>query len=167
MFNPKYRISLTSKYFSDIKKLDWFLVTIDDPNFLPGLSIQKIIKLFITIIKFEFVTFNYLDGASLGCLEQKENIILSMDELMKELLPVEQIVWGNFFLFKEFPETWTDQKKLDYPIVIAKTDTTIRAVDGQYIYVYTTYQELVDLLKANYIIESITQGSLSALPYPE
>jgi len=148
-------------------KLLWCLITIEDPNFLPGKSIQEVVKLFLDKIEFKFATFDYIDGALTGELEEKESTILTVTDLMEKLLHVEQFVWGNFFLFKESPETWVAQKYIDYPLVIAQTDTTIRAVDGQYIYIYTPYQELVDLLKTNYVIESITEGPLNTLQYPE
>ncbi|CDR34678.1 hypothetical protein [Criblamydia sequanensis] len=54
-----------------------------------------------------------------------------------------------------------------YPYVISQSNTTLRAVDNQYFYVYTPYNQLVDALKANYTIEEIRKGTLDQLDYPE
>lgn len=58
-------------------------------------------------------------------------------------------------------------KKAPYPFVISQSDTTVRAVDDTYIYIYTPFEEIVKLLKDNFQIESEKDGLLEDLDYPE
>lgn len=74
---------------------------------------------------------------------------------------------GRFFLFQKFPKHWENiDEIINYPDLIVQAGTTIRAVDDQYIYIYTKYIEVVNLIKDKYIVESIKTGSLSELDYP-
>ena len=44
--------------------LKWTLVTIEDPEFLPGKSIVGIIKLIVEVITIKFVILDYINGAA-------------------------------------------------------------------------------------------------------
>ena len=145
---------------------NWTLITIDDPAFLPGESIFDIIQLIIKEIEFKFVIPDEIYGAGVGPLFKKENSILVIEEFLNLLSGVKQFDWGDLFLFKEYPKNWDNPGDGDYPYLIAQTETTVRAVDDQYIYIYTPYKEIVDVIKANYEIESIKNGPLESLDYP-
>lgn len=159
---------------SENEKCYWYLVTIDDPDFLLGKSIYNIIKLILTKIEFHYVILEYIDGSPksdhLGLiteLQKKMGKVTDLNEIVESLSGVKQFDWGDFFLFREFPSQWDDPKGALYPHVIAQADTTVRAVDNQYIYIYTPYEEIVELIKSNYEIESLKVGSLNDLDYPE
>lgn len=51
--------------------------------------------------------------------------------------------------------------------MIAQTDTTVRVIDNNYLYVYTPYLEVADLIRKNYVIESYQCASLEKYVYPE
>lgn len=151
-------------------KNHWILITIDDPKFVIGKSILDIIELFLTKIKFQFVVINDIVGSGkdwlITSLQKKENTVMSLNELLKSLLDVNQFDWGDFFLFKEYPKDWEEFEDKPYPVKINRSDTTVRAIDNQYIYVHTPYQQIVDLIKQNYIIESLSEEPLENLLYP-
>ncbi|MBS0272764.1 MAG: hypothetical protein JSR85_09030 [Proteobacteria bacterium] len=149
----------------------WTLITIEDPEFLPGKNIVNIIQLISKVVCFKFVILDYIYGAAnnglIPFLQEKRNKILKIEDVFQEISKVIQFDWGDFFLFKEYPEQWNNSKGEQYSYVIAQTDTTIRAVDDQYIYVYTPYEEILNLIKKNYKIESVKIDMLQNLDYPE
>jgi len=100
-------------------------------------------------------------------LRNAQNKSIDLDELLSYIGDIRQFNWGDFFLFESYPSSWINDKNEYYPYIISQADTTIRAIDSQYIYIYTPYQGVVDLINANYLIESIKQGSLESLDYPE
>ena len=145
---------------------NWTLVTIDDPSCLPGVSFYNLIKLIIKIVPFKFVIIDDIYGAVTPALVKNENIVLNIQDFLIELLKVKQFDWGDFFLFIEFPTDWKNAKNDSYSEIIAQTNTTIRAIDDQYMYIYTPYDEIVKIIQDNYQIESIKNGSLEDLDYP-
>ena len=102
----------------------------------------------------------------MSLLENQQKII-KVKDLLKMLPEVIQFDWGDFFLFKYYPEHWENSSRKFYRDRIVLTDTTIRAVDDQYIYVYTPYKQIVNLINENYTIESIKIDSLDKLDYPQ
>jgi len=145
----------------------WTLITITDPNGLPGKSIFDVILILRRFIEFKFVIIDDIIGATASILLDKENTIMKTEDLLKIICDVTQFDWGDFFLFKKYPKNWINSKKIKYHDVISQTDTTIRAIDDGYIYIYTPFQEIVDVIKNNYEIESIKTGSLENLDYPD
>jgi hypothetical protein len=153
------------------EKTAWYLITIDDPDFLPGKSIFDILKIIQDLMPFKYVILDYMFGAGknevITKLKDKKNIAIKIEDLLEVLCDVDQFEWGDFFLFQEYPKNWTNPKKAPYPYVIAQSDTTVRAVDNQYIYIYTPYQKLVEAIKKNYNPESLKTDFLEHLDYPE
>src|ERR1700722_16390709 len=134
------------------KTSNWYLVTIDDaPKFLPGKSFIDILQLLSSICKFNFIITDCIDGSGkdwiISNLQDKNNTVFKFDEILQLLCDIKQLDWGDFFLFKEYPQNWTNSKEELYPFVVSQSDTTIRAVDNQYIYIYTPYPEIVEILK--------------------
>lgn len=146
-----------------------YLITIEDPTFKLGKSISKVIQLLLQIIDFKFIILNDLEGSGpygvIYSLKQKMNEILDLRETSKVFDDL-QFEWGDFFLFKEYPDSWQDNGDMFYPPLIAQTDTTIRAIDSQYIYIYTSYKEIVDLIMEKYLVESVITNTLDNLSYP-
>ena len=147
----------------------WSLCIIDDPHFLPGKSIYDMIETCITVVDFHYIILNEIYGISeaIANLEKQENKILTIKAIEQDICKVKQFDWGDFCLFSEYPKNWKCTTDIIYyPDLIAKTDTTIRAVDDQYIYVYTPYQEIVSEIKKKYVLESIKTDVLENLEYP-
>ncbi len=153
------------------QKNNWYLITVDDPHFLSGKSLYELTRIVTKVVKFRFVILDYIHGSGkdwlIYTLQNHQNKIYTMEEFLQLLLDVKQFDWGDFFLFKEYPNHWNNPKGELYPYVISQSDTTIRAVDDQYIYVYTPYFEIVELIKENYVIESIKIDLLDNLDYPD
>lgn len=148
--------------------INWTLITIDDPAFLAGTSISEIIGILLQVIDFKFIILNDIQGAAeaAALLEEQENQVMLLSDFLKIVSNVVQFDWGDFFLFQEFPNSWKKVKEASYPYAVAQTDTTIRAVDDQYIYVYTSHQRIVEIINKNYKIESIQTDILENLDYP-
>ena len=146
----------------------WQLVTIDDnPQLLAGKSIFDLIQLLQKQLVFKYVILKDIEGIAEGAvfLRDKEGEVLEIDYLLKNICNVIQFEWGDFFLFTNYPINWNSEN-LDYPYLINQTDSTVRAVDNQYMYVYTPSEKVVDALKNNYKIESIKSDILENLDYP-
>jgi hypothetical protein len=149
------------------EKSNWNLIIIKDPNFLPGKSLYDVIKHCLNVVEFKFVVLDYIYGALTAALAEQEDQILFLGDVLEKLSDVVQFDWGDFFLFKEYPKDWSNPKGELYPFVVVQSDTTVRAVDDQYIYIYTPYQEVVDMIRSNYIVEEIKSGALDQLDYPD
>lgn len=153
-----------------IKNSKWYLMTIDDPLGLPGESILNVLNLLTIPLKLKYVIINDINGAAenglIHSLQNKENIILELEEILNVLKKVNQFDWGDFFLFCQKPMNWDNPNDYNYPKLISQTDTTVRAVDDQYIYIYTSHQKVVNLIKEKYTIENVKTGSLDELDYP-
>jgi hypothetical protein len=150
---------------------EWHLVTIDDPAFLRGKSIFDMLKFLSQHGKFKYVILNDIVGTSqnglMAILQEKENSVLKLNDFLNVVCDVRQFEWGDFFLFKEYPQDWVDATTGDYyPPIIEKTDTTVRAIDNQYIYIYTPHQSIADVVLDKYEIESIKTSPLNALDFP-
>lgn len=145
---------------------NWDQIVIFDEAALPGKSIFDIIKIILKVIEFRFVIIDDINGALVSNLLEIENKIIDLNNLLEIIISVKQLDWGDFFLFREYPQSWINYKKEKYFNIIGQTDTTVRAVDDTYIYVYTPYKKITNLIKENYKIESIKTDSLEKLDYP-
>lgn len=151
-----------------VLKNDWKLATIDDnPQLLAGKSIFDLIQHLQKQVEFKYVILNDIEGVAEGAVFLREKVgeVLEIAFLLKNMCNVIQFEWGDFFLFIDYPFNWKSEN-LDYPDLIKQTDSTVRAVDNQYMYVYTPYQKVIDSLKMNYKIESVKSDKLENLDYP-
>lgn len=148
------------------QSFNWTLITIADPKCLPGKSIFDVIQILLKAVNFKFVIIDDIIGARVSALVEKENTIMTVDSLLNIICNVVQFDWGDFFLFKEYPENWISSKKLTYPDIIIQTNTTVRAIDDGYIYIYTPCEKIVKIIEENYKIESIKIDSINNLDYP-
>lgn len=83
-------------------KLNWIMISIEDPDALPGTSIFEVIKLIQQVINFKFVIIDHIYGALISSLTINEDTPMEMDILLKLLPQVKQFDWGDFFYFKNF-----------------------------------------------------------------
>lgn len=149
----------------------WTLITIDDPDFLQSQSINKILQILLSTIEFKFVILTDIQGSgqdwAITNLKKKENKPIETSKLIEYMKTLNQIDWGDFYLFKSNPSKWKNIGDfLDYPKLISQSDTTVRAVDNQYIYIYTPHKKIIDVIKKNYKIESSQTDCLENLDYP-
>lgn len=154
--------------FSDKK---WYLITIDIPDMINGDGIFTFINLFLKIFEFRYIIICDIYGAPkpnhLGLItyfQYQELKIIPLKKFLEDVQGVKLFDWGDFFLFKNYPKNWVNHDS--YPDVIKQTDTTIRAVDDQYIYIYTPHQEIISLMQDNFTIESLKFDILENLDYP-
>lgn len=150
----------------------WHLITIDDaPRFLLGESIYCALKLIQEVEEIKFVILNYIEGAGkeklIHSLQNQKNQITDIKDLMEKFFDVSHVEWGDFFLFKEYPKEWENLEDEEYPNAISLTDVTLRAVDNQYMYIYTRSERVVEALKSQYTIESVKNDLLENLDYPD
>ncbi len=152
------------------QKSNWNLITIDDPAFLQGQSIFDVLQLLLTCHKFKYVILydimGFAQNSLMAILKNKEDVVLRLEEIMESISDVRQFEWGDFFLFEEYPTKWDNPQDRLYPHLVEQSDTTVRAVDNQYIYIYTQSKVIVDALKKKYEVESIITMPLALLDYP-
>lgn len=152
------------------KNISWHQIIIEDDKALPGISIKSLLEHILRTVNFKYVILNDIEGAAndglILSLQEKEGIIIDMYEILKVLPAIIQFDWGDFFLFESYPKNWDSSNLKLYPPMITQTNTTVRAVDDTYMYVYTPYTDVLNVLKENYEIESIRTDSLDNLDYP-
>jgi hypothetical protein len=130
------------------KNPEWYVIVIYDPLFLPGTSIHKVINVLLESLNVHFVLLSDLEGAGTVNLMNNDQIsLIRIENFLEHVLFVEQFDWGDFFLFETLPDNWQTFKKKSYPEIISLTETTIRAVDDSYIYIYTPYDTIIELIK--------------------
>ena len=149
----------------------WYLITIDDcRRMLNGESIYEMLKLIQDIEQIKFVVLDDIEGAGkyglIASLQDNIDKIYEIKSILEKSKEIIQLDWGDFFLFKEYPNSWINLREGDYPYVIAQADTTLRAIDDQYMYIYTQSKHLVESIKSQYEIESIKFDLLENLDFP-
>jgi hypothetical protein len=157
-----------------IKKQDckqkWSLMIIDDPALLTGQTIFSILNLLAGHAHFKYVIINDVEGAAqkglIPSLRNLSNQALMLNDFLQVVCEVQQFDWADFFLFRDFPLKWENNGNYLYPELIGQSDTTVRAVDDQYLYVYTPLQTIVDSVRAKYQVESVTVDLLENLEFP-
>ncbi len=147
-------------------KFQWTLIIIVDPECLPGRSIFNVIVALQKVAKYRFIMIDDIVGAKISALLEKQNMVLKLEDLLMTIYDVVQFDWGNFFLFKEYPDILVNSESMKNPEIIVQTDSTVRAVDDGYIYIYTHNQEVIDVIKNSYKIESMKTDWLENLEYP-
>ena len=153
------------------RKNKWYLITIDNIGMINGDGFFNIINLIKTVQKFKYVILNDIEGSPksdhkglVAFFQYQEGKVLLLQDYLKDVTGVLQFDWADFFLFKKKPENWICYEL--YSDNIEQTDTTVRAIDGQYIYIYTPNHEIVDLVKSKFNIESLKFDLIEKLDYP-
>lgn len=148
----------------------WNFLIIKDPHFLTGKSVLSLFETVTQIVNFEYIVINDINGSGkdwlISSLQDKENSIMPISDFLKTLPDINQFDWGDFFLFREYPEKWNNPHDYNYSTLVEQSDTTIRAVDNQYFYIYTPYQEIKEVLGQKLLIESEKIDLLEKLDYP-
>lgn len=153
------------------EKSRWYLIIIEDLEDLPGKNICQVIQLLLKFKEIKYVILDYIEGAAHGglisLLKNKEDTVMNLETLLEILPHIIQFDWGDFYLFKAPPLNWKNLNHMTYADMVIQSDTTIRAVDDHYIYIYTPYIEILNLLENSFKIESIKQDLLENFDYPE
>lgn len=150
----------------------WYLMTIDDaPNSLPGKSFYEIFKIFLLVENIKFVILDRMQVAGefdlISTLHEEKDHVFELTTILEKICDIIQVDWGDFYLFKEYPYNWNNPNGEGYPYVVAQSHITLRAVDDQYMYIYTQNKKIVDIVKSNYLVELIKHDLLENLDYPE
>jgi|694.fasta_scaffold45405_6 hypothetical protein len=156
----------------DLMNNRWNLIIISDQFFLTSKSVINFFKVILQKIEFKYVILDRIEGSpakgqNWPLLPVRKDIILNTNDLLNLLQNINQLDWGDFFFFKEYPKNWSNKKNQSYPSVIAQSDTAIRLVDNQFFYVYTPYEQIKNCLENKYDIESYKIDFLNQLEYPE
>ena len=142
----------------------WYLVVIKDLQALPGKNLLKVLDIIQTKISFKFVFLDDIQGAGILNLSEKENKFLLYTDIIADIKKVTQFDWGDFFLFNTVPKDWDRSK--DYSDLVILTDTTVRAIDDTYIYVYSPYEEVSNALTKSFEVESVCLDTVENLAFP-
>jgi hypothetical protein len=147
------------------------LLIFDDPAFLAGTSLKNIFEALLKVEDFKYLIMNEIGGFGkepnvMSKFLEKMGEPILLDSIIDDLNLVQQFEWGDFFLFKNYPENWIDPDDYNYVNLIKQTDTTVRAVDNQYIYIYTPNDKVVEAISNQFTLESIKQDVLENLEFP-
>lgn len=145
----------------------WYLITIKDPLYLSGESFYNLTNTMLGVLSLKYVILDRIQGAGKGNdliykLQKQRDKIHSIDAFLDMLLKIEQFEWGDFYFFSEFPSKWSNPEKTPYFYVITQSNITVRAVDNQYMYIYTLHSDLIVILEKKYLIESKTEYDYDA-----
>ena len=151
-----------------LKNSIWTMISLADPASLPGTSIMKVMTSFLDIWPVHYVFLDYVEGAGIyDMFHDREFPILAVSKFLKYLPQVIQFDWGDFYFFKTRDMDEEKILNLEPYEKIALSETTLRAVDDGYIYVYTPYKEVAERVKTcGFKIDSIKEGELTSLDYP-
>mgnify|MGYP003394012338 CR=1 FL=1 len=146
----------------------WTLISLEDDACLAGTSIQKVLNSFLDILEVNYVLLEDIGSpGTYNILHDNQFPILPLSRFLDYLPQVTQFDWGNFYLFKDPISDCNEILAVDDYEKIRLSETTIRAVDYAYIYVYTPYKEVAERVKAcGFKIDSIKEGELTSLDYP-
>jgi hypothetical protein len=156
---------------SENKKF-WYEIVIDDaPRCLPGTSIHDLIILIMKSIELNYIVTDDVEGGMLLYFQEIEHIPTAITDVLPKFVNVVQFDWGDFFLYKNYPSGWeslegSSTRELDYDELIQETDVTVRAVDDQYMYVYTKDEKIVKVIADNYVTESIKFAPIESYIFP-
>jgi hypothetical protein len=147
---------------------DWYLITIVDPDGNPGSNFIKIIQLMMDVVNYKYLAIWDIYGGGPGMHQlkkwEREQEIIEVNELFPVLKEVIQVETADFYLFEEYPHSWLNIER-DFNPNRLLSDTTVSSLDNTYIYIYTPDTRIVECVKKNYEIESLTKGPLATLEY--
>ncbi|MBA4155757.1 hypothetical protein [Flavobacterium sp.] len=150
----------------------WYEVVIDDvPRCLPGTSIHDLLLHIMKATELKYVVTDDVEGGMVLYFQQIEHVPIELNEVLPKFKTVIQFDWADFFLYKNYPSGWESFKErstrnLDYYELIQETDVTVRAVDDQYMYVYTKDENVVKVISDNYFTESIKFAPIENYIFP-
>src|SRR5689334_22944481 len=113
-------------YSQSFSNANWHLISIKDPLLLEGQSIFDVIKIMLTCMEFKFIILDAIEAVgqlSWFSMSANENKIFEINEILDTICKVGQFIWGDFFLFKNYPIAWKNIKGDPYPYAIEQTDT--------------------------------------------
>jgi hypothetical protein len=149
----------------------WHHFTITDSSFGAGATVRSMLMHLQSVVPLRYIVLDDIIGHGVPGLilsfQEMEGETLSLGEEFFGSLTNAGFEWANFCLFKEAPKGFNCGRGISYPNLIKQTDTTVRVIDNNYLYVYTPYLEVADLIRKNYVIESYQYASLDKYVYPE
>jgi hypothetical protein len=154
-------------------KNEWYLISIKNPDLVNGMNVINVIRLIKQVQQIRFVVLDDIIGVAFKgnnglilSLQNEEHKVLTFD-VLNALVDVDHFEWGSFFLFEAFPANWKSSEEVMFPELIQQTSGTVRAVDGNYLEIYTPSEAVFDIIKAHYQMYSARKDVLENLDYPE
>ncbi len=142
----------------------WYEIIV--PNLLSGKFVANFLKLVQKYLQLNFVVLQYLEGVDISELYRNhDSKIKELDMILKLVNQAEQIIWCDFFLFE--PGGFIPDDNEEYDNIIERTDATVRAVDGGYLYLYTKNKKLVQKIMNRFKEMELTEGTLNQFTFPE
>ena len=125
----------------------WHQAVVGDPRQLSGSSTEEFLRGLIETSGSRWICIRDLDGAYSG-LRGAEGRSLRASEFLNRVSHAVQYNWAFFFLYRKEPSISVvgsnDREN------ISRADVTVRLVDDQYFYVYTTDDRVYDYLVESY-----------------
>jgi len=154
----------------ELKQNKWNQVVIPHSNALSGKGMQDLINLMMEVKKFKYVVLDDMQGIAqeylMHIFQNQQHIVMRLKDLLPILQDVEWFEWGCFYLLEEYNENWDNEGHYFDFYMVKKTDSTIRAMDGNYAYIYTPYDSVAEIVTKNYTTEEIKTDFLENLDYP-
>lgn len=155
---------------NELKQNKWNLVVIPTSDALSGKGMHDLINVIMEVTNFKYVVLDDMEGMAkenlMRILRNQQYTPMRLKDLLLMLQDVECFEWGGFYLFEEYPESFDVADHIFDPYLVKQSDSTIRAMDGNYAYIYTPYDSVVEIIKKNYIIEDVITDFLENLDYP-
>lgn len=146
------------------------LLVIDDKNFLSGESVLAFFKILLKSKPYKYVILNDVTAIGENCIyglfRNYDDTIFRIKDLLNIMEDVKHFEWGDFYFFDKFPSEWDHTIECDYPYLIKQSETVVRLIDDQYIYLYTTEDSVIEVIKNEYSIESLKTDFLDKLDFP-
>ncbi|MBC6418736.1 MAG: hypothetical protein GDA44_08040 [Prochloron sp. SP5CPC1] len=142
----------------------WYEIVI--PDLLTGQFVANFLKLVQQYLQLNFVVLQYLEGVDISELYRNhDSKIEELDMILKLVNQAGQIIWCDFLLFEQGGFIPDDNEQYDK--IIERTNATVRAVDGGYLYLYTKNKKLVQKILKKFEEVELTEGTLNQFTLPE
>ena len=154
-----------------MKQNKWNLIVIPLSDAVSGKGMYDLINTMLEVKKFKYMVLDDIEGVAtdkylIRILRNQQYTPWRLKDLMPAIKDVDAFEWGSFFLFEDYPDKWDHSDHFFEPYLVGQTDSTIRAMDGNYAYIYTPYDSMVEIIKKNYETEEVKIDFLENLDYP-
>jgi len=152
----------------ELKQNKWNQVVIPIP--LSGKCMHDLMNIILGVKNFKYIILDDIEGFAEGYLMQILRNLqftpIRLKDIASALQHVKGFEWGSFYLFEDYPKNWDNNGHYFDPYMVKQSDSTIRAMDGNYAYIYTPYDSVIEIIKKNFKTEDVITDYLENLDYP-
>ena len=152
-----------------MKSNSWMQIEIQDPDGLSGRSLVRLLRSLSILLPVHAIAVRDVEGSGEGInkfIRSGDVLCFELDDFIQTASRMVQFDWGDFFLLKTADECHGVNDTTAYAAVLPRALATVRAVDSEYFYVYTTNAAAGTALMQEYQRAKSITTDLEALTFP-